>query len=207
MPELFAFLTTDQFLTFVLAGLVVNIVPGADVVLAMACGVQGGPRAGMASGLGTGAGALWHIALAAAGVSALISAHPEALTALRWLGAAYLAWLAVRAWRAGPAPAGQGQSALWAAFRKGMLTNMLNPKPVLFILAFLPQFIVADGPPAWQQITLLGLVFATTGTLVTMGYGMAAGLAGEVLGRRMGLLNRIAALLFAGLALRLVARG
>lgn len=207
MPELLAFLTPDQFLTFLLAGLVVNIVPGADVVLATACGVQGGPRAGLASGLGTGAGVLWHIALAAAGVSALLAAHPGALTMLRWLGAGYLAWLALRAWRAGPAGTGQGQASLWAAFRKGALTNMLNPKPVLFILAFLPQFIVTDGPPVWQQITLLGLVFATTGTLVTMGYGLAAGLAGGMLARRMGALNKIAAVLFAGLAMRLVIRG
>lgn len=201
MPDLFAFLTPDQFLTFLVGGLVVNIVPGADVVLATACGIQGGPRAGAASGFGAGCGVLWHVALAAAGVAALIAAHPGALEVLRWLGAGYLVWLAIKAWTAGPADAARGQAGLWRAFRKGALTNMLNPKPVLFVMAFLPQFVVPGGPPVWQQIVALGLVFAFTGTLVTMGYGLAAGYAGQALARRMGALNRLAAVLFARLAL------
>ncbi len=204
MTDLLFFLPPEQFLAFLGAGLLVNLTPGADVMLATACGVQGGPRAGMASGLGTGAGSLWHVLLAAAGLSALIAAHPVALEVLRWLGAGYLLWLAIRAWRAGPAAAGKGQSGGWQAFRKGALTNMLNPKPVLFILAFLPLFVRAEGPPAWQQILLLGLVFVVTGTLVTMAYGLVAGYAGRALAGRMQLLNRVASVLFAGLALRLV---
>ena len=207
MTDLLGFLTPDQFLTFLVGGLVVNIVPGADVVLATACGIQGGPRAGAMSGLGTGFGVLWHIALAAAGVAALIAAHPGALDVLRWIGAGYLVWLAVKAWNAGPAGAARGQADLWRAFRKGALTNVLNPKPVLFILAFLPQFVVPGGPPVWQQIAVLGLTFAFTGTLVTMGYGIAAGYAGQALARRMGALNRVAAVLFAGLAARLALDG
>lgn len=203
MPEVLGFLTPDQFLTFLLGGLVVNVVPGADVVLATACGIQGGPRAGAASGFGAGCGVLWHVTLAAAGVAALIAAHPGALDALRWTGAAYLVWLAYKAWTAGPASNTQGQSGLWRAFRKGALTNILNPKPVLFVMAFLPQFVVQGGPPVWQQIVTLGLVFAFTGTLVTMGYGVAAGYAGQALARRMGGLNRLASVLFAGLAVRL----
>jgi threonine/homoserine/homoserine lactone efflux protein len=150
---------------------------------------------------------LWHVGLAAAGVSALIAAHPQALDALRWIGAGYLVWLAWKAWNAGPEGPGTGHASLWRAWRKGVLTNMLNPKPVLFVLAFLPQFVVADGPPVWQQIVTLGLIFAFTGTLVTMGYGLVAGFAGQALARRMGIVNRLAAVLFAGLALRLVSEG
>lgn len=204
MPDLLSFLSLEQFLAFLGAGLLVNLAPGADVMLATACGVQGGPRAGMASGLGTGAGALGHVLLAAAGLSALIAAHPMMLEVLRWIGAGYLVWLALQAWRSGAPPPRGGQSSGWRAFRKGALTNMLNPKPILFILAFLPQFVTVDGPPAWQQVTLLGLVFATTGALVTMGYGLMAGLAGRALASRMQVLNRVAAMLFAGMALRLV---
>lgn len=203
MTEILGFLTPDQFLAFVLGGLVVNVVPGADVVLATACGIQGGPRAGAASGFGAGCGVLWHVGLAAAGVAALIAAHPAALDVLRWAGAGYLVWLAVKAWNAGPTGAARGQADLWRAFRKGALTNMLNPKPVLFVMAFLPQFVVQGGPPIWQQIVVLGLVFAFTGTLVTMGYGIVAGHAGQALARRMGALNRVASVLFAGLAARL----
>lgn len=207
MPDLLAFLAPEQFLAFLVGALVVNFAPGADMVLATACGIQGGPRSGMAAGFGAGTGVLWHVALAAAGVSALIAAHPGALDALRWAGAGYLVWLAWKAWNAGPEGPGQGTGSLWRAWRKGLLTNMLNPKPVLFVLAFLPQFVVADGPAVWQQIVVLGLVFAFTGTLVTMGYGAVAGLAGQALARRMGVVNRLAAVLFAGLALRLATEG
>ena len=77
---------------------------------------------------------------------------------------------------------------------------------MLFLLAFLPQFTSPDYGPIWQQILGLGLIFTFTGTLVTMGYGIVAGYAGHMLGRRLGLMNRIAAVMFAGLALRLVAK-
>lgn len=207
MIDALAFLSAEQFLAFLIGGLVVNFAPGADMVLATACGIQGGPKAGAAAGFGAGSGVLWHVTLAAAGVSALIAAHPQALDALRWGGAGYLVWLAWKSWMAGAAGTGHGHASLWKAWRKGMLTNILNPKPVLFMLAFLPQFVVAGGPPVWQQIVALGLVFAFTGTLVTMGYGIVAGLAGQALARRMGVVNRLAAVLFAGLALRLATEG
>ena len=86
------------------------------------------------------------------------------------------------------------------------LSNALNPKPVLFLLAFLPQFTNPAWGPVWQQILGLGLIFAFTGTLVTMGYGVVAGYAGHVIGQRLGLINKIAAVMFAGLAIRLVTK-
>ena len=82
---------------------------------------------------------------------------------------------------------------------------MLNPKPVLFILAFLPQFTDPTYGPIWQQILLLGGIFTFTGTLVTMGYGVLAGVMGRAIGRRLGVMNKVAAVLFAGLAAKLVA--
>lgn len=94
----------------------------------------------------------------------------------------------------------------WNVIRRGALSNLLNPKPVLFLLAFLPQFTRPDYGPIWHQLLALGLIFAFTGTLVTMGYGLVAGWLGARLGAHLGVLNRIAAVMFAGLALRLVAR-
>ena len=88
--------------------------------------------------------------------------------------------------------------------RRGALSNLLNPKPVLFLLAFLPQFTRPEYGPIGQQVLGLGLMFVTSGTLVTMGYGVVAGYAGQVIGRRLGVVNRIAAVIFAGLAVRLV---
>lgn len=197
-----------QLATFILGGLAVNVAPGADMMFATACGLQGGPRSGMLAGFGAGLGVLWHITLAALGLSVLIAAQPGALTAIRWAGAAYLLWLAWKAWRA----AGEGASpaatrpAISAAriVTRGFLTNALNPKPIFFFLAFLPQFTSLAYGPVWQQVVVLGGIFAFTGTLVTMGYGALAGLMGRSLGRRLGALNRVAAVVFAGLAARLV---
>lgn len=190
---------------FALAGLALNLTPGADVLFATASGLRGGPRAGMAAGLGVGLGGALHVTLAALGLSAVIAAHPDALTVIRWAGAAYLLWLAVAAWRAGPAGAvSSGTIAPLAALRRGFLANALNPKVILFILAFLPQFTDPAHGPVWQQIVLLGSLFTVTGTLVTMGYGAVAGALGQSLSRRLGVLNRVASVIFAGLAARLV---
>ena len=157
------------------------------------------------AGLGVGLGALWHIGLAALGLSALIAAHPGALAAIKYAGAAYLLYIAWKSWNdTGSFAPGRGARTGWAAFRRGALTNMLNPKPILFMLAFLPQFVNPALGPVWLQILLLGTIFGVTGTLITVGYGYLAGRAGHAIGARMGLLNKVAALLFAGLAARLI---
>lgn len=196
---------STQLLAFTLAGLMLNLTPGADVMFATASGLRGGPRAGMAAGLGVGLGVAMHVTLAALGLSALLAAHPAALGAIRWLGALYLLWLAVRAWRAGvPDAAERGAARPFRALGRGFLANALNPKVILFILAFLPQFTDPAYGPVWRQIVLLGGIFTVTGTLVTMAYGALAGAMGQALGRRLGALNRVAALVFAGLAARLV---
>lgn len=196
-----------QLMTFIAGGLVLNFAPGQDVFFASACGIQGGPKAGALAGFGVGLGVLFHLSLAVLGLGALVTAHPEALAAVKYAGAAYLLWLAWKSWTAGPVdPSARGSVRPWNIIRRGFLSNALNPKPVLFMLAFLPQFTNPAWGPVWQQILGLGLIFAFTGTLVTMGYGIVAGYAGQVIGRRMGLVNKIAAVMFAGLAIRLVAK-
>ncbi|WP_207100490.1 LysE family translocator [Paracoccus shandongensis] len=196
-----------QLTAFVAGGLMLNVAPGQDVFFASACGIQGGPRAGALAGLGVGLGVLMHVTLATVGLGALVAAHPGALLAVKYAGAGYLLWLAWKSWRAGPAdPSARGSVRPWAIIRRGFLSNALNPKPVLFLLAFLPQFTNPAWGPVWQQILGLGLIFAFTGTLVTMGYGIVAGHAGHVIGQRLGLINKIAAVMFAGLAIRLVTK-
>ncbi|MEI4485251.1 LysE family translocator [Frigidibacter sp. MR17.14] len=193
-----------DLLTFLAAGIVMNLTPGPDVMFATASGLSGGPRAGIAAGLGVGLGGLWHVGLAALGLSALIAAHPGALDAIRWAGAAYLAWLAWKSWQAHAAPAATGGASTVArAFARGALTNVLNPKPVLFILAFLPQFTDPARGPVTLQILLLGGLFTLTGTLITAGYGLTAGLAQRAVARRLAGLTRVSAVIYAGLAARL----
>ncbi|WP_103172517.1 LysE family translocator [Paracoccus sp. SY] len=196
-----------QLTAFVAGGLMLNVAPGQDVFFASACGIQGGPRAGALAGFGVGLGVLMHVTLATVGLGAIVAAHPGALLAVKYAGAAYLLWLAWKSWRAGPADSSaRGSVRPWNIIRRGFLSNALNPKPVLFLLAFLPQFTNPAWGPIWQQILGLGLIFAFTGTLVTMGYGIVAGYAGHAIGRRLGLINKIAAVMFAGLAIRLVTK-
>lgn len=192
---------------FITGGLVLNVAPGQDVFFASACGVQGGPRAGALAGLGVGMGVVVHVLLATAGLGAVIAAHPGALAAIKWAGAGYLLFLAWKSWNAGvPDASARGSVRPWTIIRRGAMSNLLNPKPVLFLLAFLPQFTRPDFGPVWHQLLGLGLIFAFTGTLVTMGYGVVAGWLGTRLGSRMRIMNRVAAVMFAGLAIRLVAK-
>lgn len=205
MMDILALVPPADLAAFLAAGIVLNLTPGADVMFATAGGIAGGPRAGAVAGLGVGLGGLWHVGLAALGISALIAAHPAALLGLKWAGAGYLLWLAWKSWRSrGDAVAGRGERGAMAALWRGFVTNALNPKVALFVLAFLPQFTDAARGPVWQQILILGAVFTVTGTMITAGYGALAGMAGRRLGARMGILNRVAALMFGGLALRLV---
>lgn len=194
-----------NMLAFTGGGLLVNLAPGQDVFFATASGIQGGSRAGMMAGLGVGLGALWHVALSALGLSALIAANPQALSAIKYAGAGYLLYIAWKSWRdSGEIAPRKGHRTGWAALRKGALTNMLNPKPILFMLAFLPQFVNPGLGPIWQQILLLGTIFGITGTIITASYGYLAGRAGHAMGARMSVLNKLAAVLFAGLAARLI---
>ncbi|MDT1062758.1 LysE family translocator [Paracoccus sp. CPCC 101403] len=195
----------QQLIAFMAGALVLNFAPGQDVFFASACGIQNGPRAGALAGLGVGLGVTFHVVMATIGLGALVAAHPEALVAIKFAGAGYLLWLAWKSWNAGEIdPRARAASSTWNIIRRGALSNLLNPKPVLFLLAFLPQFTRPEFGPIWQQILGLGLMFMASGTLVTIGYGLVGGFAGAVIGKRLGIVNRIAAVMFAGLALRLV---
>jgi len=195
----------QQLIAFMAGALVLNFAPGQDVFFASACGIQNGPRAGALAGLGVGLGVTFHVVIATIGLGALVAAHPEALVAIKFAGAGYLLWLAWKSWNAGEIdPRARAASSTWNIIRRGALSNLLNPKPVLFLLAFLPQFTRPEFGPIWQQILGLGLMFMASGTLVTIGYGLVGGFAGAVIGKRLGIVNRIAAVMFAGLALRLV---
>ena len=202
------------FLAFALAGLALNLVPGADMAYVTASGARAGVRGGIAASLGVGAGALGHIFLAVVGISALIASSPVLFEALKWLGSAYLIYLAVQLIRdrgghsasAGP----DAPSSLAAIFRGGALVNLLNPKVALFFVAFLPQFVDPNAASRPLQMLALGLWFNLVGTLVNCIVGALA--AGAAKGVRnlpwLGTAARwFAALAFVGLALRLALSG
>lgn len=190
---------------FIVAGLVLNFTPGADFVFISASGIQGGPRIGMSAALGVNLGIVVHIAAAAAGLSALLIAYPAAYDAIRYAGAAYLLWLAIQAWRS-DGLLGEGRAALTtrSAVKRGFITNVLNPKTALFIFAFIPQFTNPNIGPIWLQILILGAIFLINGLIFAMCLGAASGLFADALRRRVGALNKLTAILFCGLAARIV---
>ena len=202
-------LPVDPFtlLAFIPAGLALNLTPGADMMFCLGQGLKAGRGAAMAANFGIAAGGMVHTTLAALGLGALVAAHPAAFEAIRWLGVGYLLCLAVAAFRAGPLMADakvQPQPAS-RVFLQALMVNLLNPKVILFILAFLPQF-VDPLRPILPQFLTLGLVFCTGGLIVNGAVGLFAGSIGQRLARLANLsrwLSRISATIFGGLALRL----
>jgi threonine/homoserine/homoserine lactone efflux protein len=143
--------------------------------------------------------------MAAGGVSALLLAFPWAYDAIRYLGAAYLLWMAVQAWRAsGELRATRAAPNAWRAVRRGFVTNVLNPKTALFIFAFIPQFTDPAIGPIWMQILILGLIFMIFGAAFSLSLGAAAGYFASALRTRARLLNKLSAVMFGGLAARLI---
>ncbi len=192
------------YATFIGASVVLYLTPGADMMFILASSLAGGPRAGLAAAVGVACGVLVHVAMAAVGLAALVTANPALLDVIRYAGAAYLAWLAWASWRdPGHLAQSRGRKSIARAFRRGFLTNILNPKVALFILAFLPQFIDPAAGPVWQQIVILGLILALGGVITDGAYGVAAGYMAERVRRSTRVMSRISAVIFGGLAARL----
>lgn len=196
---------------FVAAGILLNITPGPDIALIVACSTRHGTRAGMAAALGVGAGAFVHIAATAVGLSALVLASATAFTALKWVGALYLVYIGLRmVWgaRGGEVvtAAGEGEPRGRTFFAQGFLTNALNPKVAMFFLAFLPQFIDANAPSKAMALAALGLIFNVNGTIINLIVAAAAGRAGASPGfaRTRVWIERAIGALFVGFGMRLV---
>ena len=167
----------DTLLVFSLSTLVLLAIPGPSVLFVVARTVEHGRAAGLVSMLGVETGALVHVAVAAAGVSALVASSPTALTVLRWAGGAYLLWLGAQALRrrravlAG-APAAHASHA--RLFRQGVLVDLLNPKTALFFLAFLPGFVERGQGPVALQVVVLGSCFVALAAITDGAYALAA---------------------------------
>ena len=190
---------------FVIAGLILNITPGADFLYIMSSGLSGGSRIGVAAALGVNLGVVVHILAAAAGLSALLFAHPAAYDLIRICGAAYLAWMAVQVWRRSSTVArARSFPDVRQAARRGFFINVSNPKTALFIFAFIPQFTDPTIGPIWVQILILGRIFLVNGALFTRCLGAGSGYFAAALGARAGVLNKISAILLGGLAARLI---
>ncbi|TYK53284.1 LysE family translocator [Actinomadura decatromicini] len=173
-------------LLFLLAALTLVAIPGPNHLYITTRSIGEGRRAGVASALGVETGTLVHIAAAAAGLSAVVAASATAFGVLRYAGAAYLVFLAYRTLRGrdefdGPVLKPQP---LRRVYLDGMLVNVLNPKVVLFFLAFLPQFVDRDAGAVPLQIAVMGVVLALIGLVSDIVYAVAAGSIGAWLRAR-----------------------
>ena len=190
---------------FIPAALALNLTPGADMMFCLGQGLRGGPRAALAADAGIALGGMVHVAVAGLGLGALVASAPWAFDAIRWIGVAYLLWLAARALRGNGTPGNLPQTRAATAFRDGLLVNLSNPKVILFVLAFVPQFVDASRP-VLPQFLIFGAVLSLGGLVVNGAVGVLAGGAGQQLARSAALgrwLARVSAMVFAGLALRL----
>ena len=155
-----------NFSLFLLAAVVIAIVPGPGIFYVTARTLAGGRRAGVTSTFGTAVGGLVHVVASGFGVSAIILASAQLFTALKLAGALYLIWLGIRTFReAGKLPPQQiSAGGAGRAFREGVAVEALNPKTAAFFLAFIPQFLdPVAGHPAWQFMTL-GLISVALNT-------------------------------------------
>ncbi|NTW40961.1 MAG: LysE family translocator [Cellulomonadaceae bacterium] len=215
---------------FAVASVALIAAPGPAVTFILTTTLRRGRGAGLAATAGVEVGNMVHVVAAAFGVSAIVAASAEAFTAIKVAGAAWLLWLAVKAWlartpgtlagvggagvggaasgsdggtsaQAGP-PAG-GEPVRWlAGIRAGFLVGALNPKTALFFLAFLPQFVRPDAGAAWSQMLVLGLVFVGLACVGDSMWAFGGGALRQALPKvRMLVLDRISASVYAALGL------
>ncbi|HWL80638.1 MAG TPA: LysE family translocator [Roseomonas sp.] len=198
---------------FAAACLALAITPGPDMLLVASRSLSQGRAAGFATLAGIQVGIYGHALAAALGLSQLFVLVPLAYDVVRYAGAAYLLWLAWRAIRA-PAPAasappGLRRAPVGAMFRQGLLTNLLNPKVALFVLALFPQFLRPEAGSVLAQSLVLATVLNVIGATVNGAVILAAGRIGRTLsGGRLGRAPQfLLGTVFAGLAARLAFEG
>jgi RhtB (resistance to homoserine/threonine) family protein len=201
-----------HFELFVVAGILLNLTPGPDTAYILGRSIAQGRDAGIASALGICVGSLFHTCATALGLSAILATSAVAFTAIRLLGGAYLIFLGIKMLLHRmielTLPSNFQRRTTAAAFRQGVLTNVLNPKVALFFLAFLPQFIDSASNMKTLAFLALGLTFVTTGTIWCLVLAWFASAFSERLRGNQTIaewLNRAAGSLFVFLGARLVA--
>lgn len=157
-----------SFLLFLAASIALILVPGPGQAIVLARTLSGGRRAGALTAVGLNIGTLFHAALAAFGLSAILATSALAFAIVKYAGAAYLLYLGVRALRAnaeGERQATGHERPARAPLVQAIVTGILNPKVALFFLAFLPQFVDPSRGPAFVQFMVLGSTIALLDTL------------------------------------------
>ena len=168
----------STYALFLATAIALLLVPGPAVLYVVTRSIEMGRSGGLASVAGITTGTVAYVALAAAGLSSLILASTVAFDVVKYAGAAYLFLLGVRR-LLGRGLERPGEEAVprtrRRAYTQGVVVNLTNPKTVVFVFAFLPQFVDPDAHHPWLQVIVLGLSFALLGFLSDSMYALAAG--------------------------------
>jgi len=199
----------ESIAIFFAASVALALAPGPDNIYVLTQSAIQGRAAGLFVTLGLCTGLLVHTAAVSLGVAAIFAASAVAFNVLKIVGAAYLAYLAWQAFRAGASDLMQNRNVAIRSrhlYARGIIMNVTNPKVAIFFLAFLPQFADPSRGSLPLQMVFFGMIFIVAALLVFGSIAWFAGLLGERLGkseRAQIILNRVAGTVFAGLALRL----
>ncbi|HEV3105829.1 MAG TPA: LysE family translocator [Trinickia sp.] len=172
--------SAELLIAFIAALIVVYAVPGPDMALILQTSIARGARTGLAAAGGLAVSRAMHVTLSACGVAALLKAAPWLYEVVRYGGAVYLGYVAIQVFRSPvfALPAGDGATAapspLRAVFLKGLLTNLLNPKALLFCSVLLPQFVQPAAGPVALQVAELGIVLVLIGMAFDTLYALGA---------------------------------
>src|SRR5215510_11387241 len=171
----------NPLLAFALTALIIEITPGPNMTYLAALSLTGGMRAGFAAVAGIAIGLATYGIVAALGLAAVIDNSPLLFGILRWGGVAYLLWLAWEAWSSERETSPDATDGLdvgpWIAFRRGLITNLLNPKAAVFYVAMLPDFVRPGAGSVMSQTLALSAIYVTIATVIHAGI---VGLAGSL---------------------------
>lgn len=188
----------SQLTLFILASVALIFTPGPDIIYVVTRGIAQGRKAALAAAAGFALGNFVHILLSVIGLSALLAASNIAFTGVKWAGAAYLIYLGMQmirnTSRVSLTSDGTVLSA-WKVFRQSIIANIMNPKVILFFLAFFPQFVTAERGNPQLQIVLLGTLFVALVMICFGTVGLCSGWIGQLLRRNASaevLIGRIA---------------
>jgi threonine/homoserine/homoserine lactone efflux protein len=198
-----------KFTLFIAVSWALILAPGPDMLYVITRGITHGRKAGMLSAVGVICGILIHTTAAALGLTLIFQTSALAFTIVKYLGAMYLIYLGIKAWKdkntfhiQAPAFAVSSHRLFW----QGVLSNVLNPKIAIFFLAFLPQFVDKGSRQVTFQLIFLGLTFAFLGLIFLLAVGYSSGTIGSWITRRPQygqILGRVSGGILIGLGLRL----